>query len=81
MVGISFETRDDAAKVARDLLGDDWPRWLTIIDRDVYGAEWYELRVTATAWEYLHDRYMTRHAQAQYMRDLSASFDLMEADK
>ncbi|MBS6623271.1 hypothetical protein NUU00_10055 (plasmid) [Bifidobacterium breve] len=80
MVGISFETRGDAAQVARDLLGDDWPRWLTIIDRDVYGAEWYELRVTATAWEYLHDRYMTRHAQAQYMRDLSASFDLTEAD-
>ena len=39
-----------------------------------------KLRVTATAWEYLHDRYMTRHAQAQYMRDLSASFDLTEAD-
>lgn len=80
MIGISFETRDDAVKVASDLLGDDWARWLTVIDRDIYGSTWYELRVTATAWEALHDRYMTERAKAQYMRDLARSFDLMEAD-
>lgn len=76
MIGISFETADDAAHVACALLGTGWNKWITILHR----PDWFELRLTAAAWERLTEQLMTDAARAQFMRDLSTHFDRQEED-
>lgn len=80
MIGVSFETVEDAAQVASMLLGEDWTRWIKVVERESYGEKWCELRLVGAAWEYLTEHYMTPSARAQFMRDLSTHFDRQEED-
>lgn len=70
MIGVSFDTADDAAHVAFALLGDMWSQWVTIVERDYYGQHWYELVLNGAAWLHLTERYLTPQSCERYVSTL-----------
>lgn len=79
MIDVPFDTPDDAARIAHALLGTDWRRWLVITECGEYVQRWC-LRVSAPAWEFLHDRYLRPAERIQYLKDLSLSMGGVDHD-
>lgn len=76
MIGVPCQTPKDAERIARALLGDDWRRWLVVTECGGCAKRWC-LRVSAYAWEFMHDRYLWPAERVQYLKDLSLCLDDM----